>query len=38
MCSYINDRSIKQRLFYNILFIIEKLIVFILFLYQEHTI
>lgn len=35
MCSYINDRSIKQRLFYNILFIIEKLIVFILFLYYH---
>ena len=35
MCSYINDRNIKQRLFYNVLFIIEKLIVFILFLYYH---
>jgi hypothetical protein len=35
MCSYINDHSIKQRLFYNILFIIEKIIVFILFLYYH---
>jgi len=35
MCSYINDHSIKQRLFYNVLFIIEKIIVFILFLYYH---
>jgi hypothetical protein len=35
MCSYINDHNIKQRLFYKVLFIIEKLMVFILFLYYH---
>ena len=37
MCSYINDHSIKQRLFYNVLFIIEKIIVIAhLLLYKKN--
>lgn len=35
ICSYISEHTIKQRLFYNILFIIEKIIIYILFLYYH---